>query len=196
MTQLLLIRHGQTDFNDEGRLQGQLDVPLNARGVEQARRMAQALKGAQIHAIYSSDLQRARATARELAEVTGLPVRIDPRLREVHLGEWQGKLAKDVQTAESDIYWQRRKYPAVVAPPGGETAIQVQERLLAAINDIVERHPAETAAIVSHGFAIAVTLAYFRDIPISQVWSLVPENGQIHVVEVDQLPVFNNDYQA
>jgi len=189
MTQLLLIRHGQTDFNDEGRLQGQLDIPLNKHGVEQARRTAQALKGAKIHAIYSSDLQRARATARELAEITGLPVRIDPRLREVHLGDWQGKLAKDVQADESDLYWHRRKYPAAVAPPGGETALQVQERLLAAISDIVERHPDETVAIVSHGFAIAVMLAYFRDVPMSQVWSLVPENGQIYVVEVDQLPV-------
>jgi 2,3-bisphosphoglycerate-dependent phosphoglycerate mutase len=84
MTQLWLIRHGLTDWNLEGRYQGQSDIPLNAEGLAQARRLAERLKGTSIEALFSSDLLRAYQTAKILGECLGLPVQADPRLREIH----------------------------------------------------------------------------------------------------------------
>ncbi len=185
MTRILLIRHGRTDFNDEGRFQGQLDPPLNAQGWEQARQTAAQLRHLGIQAIYSSDLQRARATAQALAEELGLPLNLDPRLREVHLGEWQGLLVEEVREREAHLFAQRRQNPASVAPPGGENAQQVQQRMLAALREIAARHPQGTVAVISHGFAIATVLAHVRQVPLGEVWSLVPQNGQVHTVEFE-----------
>jgi broad specificity phosphatase PhoE len=88
MTCLLLIRHGETDWNIEGRWQGQADVPLNQRGRQQAIDIARSLCHSDIHAIYSSDLQRAWHTAQVLARLKKLPIQPDTRLREIHQGEW------------------------------------------------------------------------------------------------------------
>ncbi len=177
MTRFILIRHGETDWNIEGRWQGQADVPLNARGREQAAKLARSLSETSIAAIYSSDLSRARETAERLAQVSGLQVCIDPRLREIHQGEWQGQLFTDIQAKYADEFHQRKKHPMSMAPPGGETAFQVRERVLGAIQDIGHKHLGRTVAIVSHGFAIAVLLAHYQNVPIEQVWDLIPENG-------------------
>jgi alpha-ribazole phosphatase len=186
MTRLILIRHGETDWNVEGRWQGHADVPLNASGRAQAEATARALAGRPICAIYSSDLERARGTAEPLARQTGWPVRLEPRLREIHQGEWQGLLVTEIEERYAEAFRSRRADPLHVAPPGGETALEVQARVLSAVQDILRAHPDETVVIVSHGFTLAVILAYYRDIPIEQVWELIPGNGA--VMEVEALP--------
>ncbi len=191
MTRLYLIRHGETDWNVEGRWQGQADVPLNARGREQAQRVARALRDVPFAAIYSSDLSRARETAEALARVVGLPVREDPRLREIHQGEWQGMLVGEIQARYAGQFARRRSDPLRVAPPGGETVAQVRDRVVRAVDEIIAKHPCETVAVVSHGFAIAVILAHFRHHPIDEVWEMIPENGAWQVIEVE--PEINGD---
>ena len=188
MTHFLLIRHGETDWNVEGRWQGQADLPLNQRGRQQAIDIAHTLRCTNIHAIYSSDLQRAWQTARELARIQKLPVQQDPRLREIHQGEWQGLLIADIRSRYKHEFQRRSDNPLQVAPPGGETALEVQERVLSAVSDIVIKHPDETIAIVSHGFVIAVARAYYMKKPIEEVWGLVPENGTIIKLDVHSLP--------
>jgi alpha-ribazole phosphatase len=177
VTRLILIRHGQTDWNVEGRWQGQADVPLNEHGREQATRMASALAGVRIAAIYSSDLKRARETAEVLAQFMGVKLKIDPRLREIHQGEWQGLLISDIQTKYAKEFQKRRENPLSVAPPGGETALQVTKRVSGAIEEISRKHPDETVAVVSHGFVIAAILMHYRKIPVEKIWDLIPENG-------------------
>lgn len=130
MTQLILIRHGETDWNVEGRWQGQADVPLNERGRAQAVQLAQELKDDGIDAIYSSDLIRALETAEKLSEATKLSVQIDRRLREIHQGEWQGMLVSEIQTRYADRFARRRDDPLHIAPPGGETVAQVKTRVI------------------------------------------------------------------
>jgi alpha-ribazole phosphatase len=186
MTRLFLIRHGETDWNTEGRWQGQADVPLNPKGICQATQIAQRLRSSGLNAIYSSDLVRARQTAQILADTVGRAVFVDARLREIHQGEWQGMLVSEIQERYAEEFQQRRDDPLSVAPPGGETTLQVQERVLSAVEEIRAKHPGETVAIVSHGFAIAVILAYCRDIPVTEVWGLVPQNGE--VLELGELP--------
>ncbi len=185
MTRLLLIRHGETDWNVEGRWQGQADVPLNSRGLEQASQVAQRLRMHEIQAIYASDLSRASQTAEALAKVTGRPVLVDTRLREIHQGTWQGMLVSQIQERYAEAFQQRRENPFSVAPPGGETAQQVQERVLHALECILADHPNDTVAVVSHGFVIAVILAYFENHAITKVWDLVPQNGQVLELEID-----------
>lgn len=178
MTRLILIRHGETDWNSEGRWQGQIDIPLNENGLEHARELAIELAREGIQAIYSSDLLRAIQTADPLAKRAGIPVNLDPRLREIHQGEWQGMRVEDIRVRYAERFQQRRANPLAIAPPGGETVLQVQERVYQSLDDILLRHPDETVAIVAHGFVIAVLRLRLENHPLEKVWSLIPPNGK------------------
>lgn len=178
MTHLILIRHGQTDWNAESRWQGQADVPINAHGLEQALRLASELAGAGIQAVYASDMQRALQTVEPLARLTGLPVCIDPRLREIHVGDWQGLLVSDIVARYGELFHSRKANPSAFAPPGGETLKQVQQRAYKVLDEILEQHPHDTVAIVGHGFVIALLRLRLEHQPVENVWQLVPKSGQ------------------
>jgi alpha-ribazole phosphatase len=184
MTKLILIRHGETDWNTQGRWQGQIDLPLNSHGREQANQIAQALSTAGISVIYSSDLSRAVDTAKSLGNLLGLMVQTDPRLREIHQGEWQGLSVIEINRRYAKAFQQRLSNPLGVAPPGGETAHDVRERVVQMMEQTLEKHPDDTVAIVSHGFTIAVILAHYNNIPFNKVWDLVPENASIQILEI------------
>lgn len=126
MTRLILVRHGETDWNVEGRYQGHSDVPLNARGRAQAARLAEALRGSDIRAIYSSDLARARETAEALAHATRLAVQHDPRLREIDQGDWEGMLFLEIHLSD----FARAGRPAVL---GGVLGVLLPVGLGAAV---------------------------------------------------------------
>ncbi len=177
MTRIILIRHGETDWNVEGRWQGQADVPLNSRGRQQAAQLAQSLADIGITVIVSSDLSRATETAEELARVTGLGIQLDPRLREIHQGEWQGQCISMIQANYSEALRLRQENPAAIAAPGGETAAQVLARVLGAVEEILLKYPNDTVAVISHGYAIALLIAYYRQVPIEEAWNLIPSNG-------------------
>ena len=133
MATLLLVRHGETDWNAEGRLQGHTDRPLNDYGREQARRLAEQLE--QIDAVYASDLSRARETAEIVAGRLGLPVVVDPDLREKDWGTWEGLTSDERLGVEYE----------------GETTEAHRDRVLAAVQRIAERHPGERVLVVTHG---------------------------------------------
>jgi broad specificity phosphatase PhoE len=204
MTTLYLVRHGETDWNLEGRWQGQADVPMNAHGRQQVTQVAEKLSNVPFTAIYTSDLQRAANTAYEIASTNGaLPspggqvwsppgVILDPRLREIHQGEWQGMLVQEIEARYAEDFKLRREDPLSVRPPGGESAQEVLERVVAAIADILAIHPQGNIAVVSHGFTIAVMLAHFYKISFDRVWELVPGNGDLTVLRIDQPSEFRN----
>lgn len=185
MTTLYLVRHGETDWNVQGRWQGQVDVALNERGRQQAQHSAEMLRSVPLVAIYSSDLMRAAETARAIARVNPAPLVLEPRLREIHQGEWQGLLVGEIEARYAEAYYQRRQNPLIVAAPGGETTQQVRERALAAVGDLLARHPQGNVAVVSHGFTLAVLITHFRQIPYERVWEQVPHNAEIIVLEVE-----------
>ena len=159
-TRVLLIRHGETDWNALGRWQGNAPVPLNEAGLAQARALATYLAAQpwRIDVIYSSPLPRARQSAQAIADALGLPVRTDDRLREVDLGDWQGLNRAEVEA------WDAERYAAYVpdwynvAPPNGESRRALQARARAAFDDITARHPGATIAIVSHGGTLGMLL--------------------------------------
>jgi len=178
MNRLCLVRHGQTDWNLEGRYHGQIDVPLNEYGRIQAGVLAKKLQGQSIAAIYSSDLQRAKETAAIISAAIHLPVRHEPRLREINQGEWEGQLVDVIKARYTELWQQRTLDPANVRAPGGETLGEVAERVIRAINDIVRLHPTGSVVIVSHGLALATIICKVRGIPIGQAYTMIPDNAE------------------
>lgn len=188
MAQVWLIRHGQTDWNVQGRWQGQTPdaPPLNATGVAQAHALAETLaqqaEQSAFQALYSSDLLRARQTAEIIALRLRLPVRLDPRLREVNLGAWEGMLGEDVAlryVAELD---ERKRNPVHSRPPQGETVFELAARVGQALDDIARGHPNGNVLVVSHGLAIATALCMANGMPLERVFDHLPDNATPHVI--------------
>ncbi|WP_119156948.1 histidine phosphatase family protein [Caldimonas tepidiphila] len=151
VTRVIAIRHGETAWNVDTRIQGHLDIPLNDTGRWQARRMAAALADAGIDAIYASDLSRAHATAQALADATGRPVVADTGLRERCFGSFEGRTFAEIeaQWPEEALRWRRRD--PEFGPPGGETLRGFFERVVATASRLAAAHPGQTVAMVAHG---------------------------------------------
>ena len=166
MTTLLLVRHGETDWNREQRWQGHSQTRLNEVGREQARRVAEQLDAVDV--VYSSDLARARETADILAVPLGLEVRLDARLRERRLGAWEGLTAEEIETAFADAH---RRWQAGEGA-GADDAEPFEDfgaRVRSFLEDVLRSHPDETVLVVGHGGPIRVIHAlatgkdYVRD---------------------------------
>jgi probable phosphoglycerate mutase len=155
VTTILLARHGETDWNRERRWQGHADQPLNELGREQARELAASLEGRAIDAIYASDLARAHQTALIVGERLELPVRADPRLREVDVGDWSGMTHTDI---DPDAL--RRWEAGEKAWNGGESYDEMGERVVAGVLAIAREHPDETLLFVTHGGSIRACRAH------------------------------------
>jgi len=158
MVRVILVRHGETEWNRDLRYQGKTDIELSPRGEEQARLLAERLAHQKIHAIYSSDLKRAWATAAAIAACHGLDVVAEPRLREMGFGVWEGLTHSEIQGRfpEEMVRWEAD--PLSETPPGGESMGQVVERVIETLRDIVRRHPGEVVLIVAHGVSLRALL--------------------------------------
>ncbi|HZW02320.1 MAG TPA: histidine phosphatase family protein [Anaerolineaceae bacterium] len=174
MTRLLLVRHGETAWNVEGRYQGQADPPLNERGQAQAAQLAGRLAGAGIDVIYASPLRRALQTAEAIARRTGAPVRTDPRLMEIHQGRWQEQLVTDIQANYPELFARWQADPWRSHPPEGESLTAVQQRVSAAVDDILAGHRGQTVALVTHRIPIGLIKMRFQDWDenITRAWEL------------------------
>lgn len=157
MTEFILIRHGETDWNRELRFQGQVDVPLNATGHEQARRLAGRLQseGVAAHHLASSDLVRTRQTAQPLLDALLPPLRIDgltdPDLREQDFGVVDGMRAQDIKAQYPEAWTQWLRFQADFGMPGGETTRQFHARAMAALYRLAQQHAGRTVVVVTHG---------------------------------------------
>jgi probable phosphoglycerate mutase len=152
MTELILIRHGETDWNRELRFQGQLDVPLNATGLEQARRVAERLAGESPQLLISSDLQRALQTARAVASrAQQLDPVLDAGLREQHFGVVEGLQVADIKARHPQAWDQWIRFEADFAFDGGESTRTFHARVQATVRALAQRHAGQTLAVVTHG---------------------------------------------
>jgi broad specificity phosphatase PhoE len=177
LTQLVLIRHGQTRWNREGRWQGQADPPLNAFGRRQAHRAAHALRGSGLDHLYSSDLRRALETAHIIGAELGLAVIPEPRLREINLGRWQGMLSIDIEAQYPDEFRRWHTSPLTTRPPDGEDVQTLAARVLEAISEIAQRHFGQRVGVVAHELPIAVVLAHVQGVDLAQLRALIPATG-------------------
>ncbi|HJX70200.1 MAG TPA: histidine phosphatase family protein [Dehalococcoidia bacterium] len=168
---LILVRHGETSWNQEGRIQGcRSDTELSERGKEQIRKVAQALRGQSITAIYSSPLRRAMDTAKAIAQALGLEVKVIPELRELDIGELEGLVEKELKGRYREFWEKWRGGNPSLHMPGGESLEELQRRAWQAIECIVGEHPDEVVAVTSHLFtnltiicqALGLDLRYMR----------------------------------
>ena len=193
MTELWLVRHGQTDWNQGNIVQGQQDIPLNETGIAQARQLAETLAGTRFDAIYASDLIRSRLTAQILAERLGLTVTLDPRLREIRQGVWEGHAISEILELYPEDFRRKNDDPTRPAAEGAEPASQVVTRMVQAANDLHARHKDQRLILVTHGFAIAALYCTAMDIPLSEVGRHIPENGTPVVLKLEkalELPAY------
>jgi len=149
-TVLVVVRHGETEWNVEGRMQGHLDIPMSARGMRQAQAVAGALASERIDAVYSSDLVRALALARTVAGRLGLDVTADARLRERALGVAEGLTDEELRLRHPEVHAPFRGQDADYAPPGGESTRERHERSVAVGREIAARHPGARVLVVTH----------------------------------------------
>jgi 2,3-bisphosphoglycerate-dependent phosphoglycerate mutase len=150
-TRILAIRHGETAWNKDARIQGQIDIPLNDTGLWQASRAAQALRDEDVHAVYASDLSRAHQTASAIASALGRNVSTHTGLRERCFGVFQGRTWAELEAGWPDDALAWRKRVPDYAPPEGESLLQLRERVLSTLDEIAARHLGQQIAVVAHG---------------------------------------------
>ena len=173
-TRIIAIRHGETTWNVDSRIQGHLDIPLSATGRQQAERLAGALRDEPITAIYASDLARAWETAQYIGQAHGLPVLKAIGLRERDFGDFEGKTFAEIELLlpEQSMRW--RKRDPQFAPQGGETLTDLRSRVMEAAERLAARHPGEQIALVGHGGVMDVLYraATRLDIQAPRTWTL------------------------
>jgi probable phosphoglycerate mutase len=197
-TRILLVRHGETDWNAAGRIQGHSDTPLNAAGRLQARRAAQRLAREPIRALYSSDLARAFETATIIGAPVGLTVVASPQLRERRYGEWEGLTSPEIQARypEQFAIWRARSTDFV--PPQGETRNELLTRALAELQTIARRHVREMVVVVSHGGLCYVLINHILGSVDGDRREFTFGNASIHTLDVtgDQWSVISMNETA
>jgi len=176
MTEIFIVRHGQTDWNLEGRIQGNLDIPLNFTGIRQSKVFAESIIAEHYDAVFSSDLQRAIQTARIIADWLQIPVISDMRLREVNHGAWEGMLIRDVRSHFNEEYVAFRSDQPGGRPPGGETLREASARIEAAVEEFAGRHPYGRFVLASHGLALAILRCRLNHAPLSLTHQFGLEN--------------------
>lgn len=183
MLHLLLVRHGETEFNAQRRYQGQMDVPLSDLGMHQAKRVAKRLADHKIDAIYASNLGRAMETARPIAEGCGLKVTPEPRLRELRFGVLEGLTFDEAQ----------EQYPDMVAawlddfnrpPDGAETIDAFHARCTSFLEDLKLKHDEQAVLLVAHGGSLSELLRVVLGLSRERRWYLELENASLSEVVI------------
>jgi probable phosphoglycerate mutase len=184
MKTLFLVRHGQTDWNIQGRFQGRCDVPLNPTGIRQTERAAQALARIHIDAVWSSPLSRATQTARIIAEPHRLSVDVLEDLTEICHGTWEGLKSDAVASRWPELLdrWHRKPEGVKMPGPGGESLGDVKERSVRALAQITDQ-TSEAAIVVAHDAVLKTMLCHLLDMPLSSFWRFRLENGSISVFD-------------
>jgi probable phosphoglycerate mutase len=174
-TRLIAVRHGETAWNVDTRIQGQLDIGLNDTGLWQARRVGEALADEPIAAIYASDLARAWQTALEIARPRGIEVQPEPGLRERAFGHFEGRTFADIDASmpEQARLWRTRD-PAFAPEGGGESLLDFRERVTGIASQLAQRHPGELVVLVAHGGVMDVLYraATRQELQAPRTWHL------------------------
>jgi broad specificity phosphatase PhoE len=189
MTQIILARHGNTSWNKDKIFQGSKDVPLDDLGREEAWAVAKWLKDETIHVVYTSPLSRARDTAIAIARHHDLKVLDLPGLADLSYGDWDGVPLKEVKVKYADLYHQWETAPQTVRFPNGETLAVLRTRALAAVEEVVQRHPDRTVLLMAHRAVNKVLIAAFIGLDNSNFWRIAQDTTAInrfHLVEDDR----------
>lgn len=183
-TKLILVRHGETDWNLNRRFQGISDIPLNEHGRVQAGYAREALKDVHLDAVYSSPLKRARETAEIICQEHSVPITTAPGLREQNVGVWEGLGYPEITERWPRKIEQWKNCPGQLTIPEGERMAEVQERAVATFWKIADAHPGETVLLASHMVCLSTILDYFSGVDLDDIWAHPIYNAGINVIEV------------
>lgn len=179
----ILVRHGETRYNKENRIQGWLDIPLTDTGKQQAERIAEELEGEEIDAVFSSDLTRAYETARRIAIRHSLKVVRHPELREVDQGEWDGLTVEEARGRYPEEYNSWVSSPSTARPPAGESLNDVQRRVVPLIEEM-KKEPYRAVVIVGHKVVNLIVRLWLEGAGVdNRIWDKLQNNCQMEVVE-------------
>jgi probable phosphoglycerate mutase len=184
-SRLCLVRHGETAWNAEGRVQGQLDVPLNQTGFAQARALARVLSKEAFSAIYSSDLTRARQTAQPIADLLKQKVVLNESLRERHYGAFQGMTYTEASERIPEGYARFKAKDPAYDFGTGESLSRFNERALACIHDLVEKHAGENLLLVTHGGVLEMVYRHATGRGLSTPRDFEIPNAALNRIEID-----------
>lgn len=179
----MLVRHGQSTWNEVHRIQGQLDPPLSAEGRAQAKRLGARLAGRRFAAFYASDLKRAMETAEEIATSVGMQPAPEKSLREIFLGDWEGLSTREIAERFPAEWARWSERPDWDVVPGGERASDFERRVNGALDAIAERHPAGEVLVVTHGGVIQVALHRVVGRPSHGLFPFKIQNASMSVLE-------------
>lgn len=182
MTQIYLVRHGQTQWNREEIFRGTADIPLNESGIREAHLAAESLKERAIKAVFSSPLARAKQTAEAIAGLHGLEVRIIEGLKDLCFGEWQGVSHQAVLERYPELFRQWLREPHRVTFPGGESLGAIQSRAVEAVKKVVLKHPEETIVMVSHRVVNRALICGLVGIDLSRFWQIGQDTTAINLL--------------
>ena len=182
MTKIILLRHGETEWNKLGKYQGQSDVALSEKGRQQAQALAQHFPVKSVQAVYSSDLQRARETAAIASAAFSCTVQTDSRLREFNFGDWEGLTYAQITERWPSAMKNFFQHPDILEVPHGETFQQLQQRAMEAVQEIVSNHEGETVVLAAHGAVNRTILAAVLHIPLQYIWSMRQDNTAVNIL--------------
>jgi broad specificity phosphatase PhoE len=185
MVRIVLVRPGATDYVQQGRIQGALEVPLSEEGAQEAARLSGELAGMGLDALYSSDSEHALQTAGAIA--TALGVRLKPleTLRNLDHGLWQGMLVEEVKRKQPKVYRQWQDQPESVCPPGGEMINDAQERVRTALTKVLKKHKGETVGLVVPEPLASLVRAYLEQSEVGDLWQAAAQHGTWEIIEVE-----------
>lgn len=176
VTEIILVRHGETDWNKEGIFRGRKDIPLNENGLRQAGRVASYLAKRKLDGVLSSPLSRALATAEIVARPHNLPVEVNSDLIDFNYGEWQGLTQKEAEEKYVELYRDWQSHPEQVTMPGGENLDEVRVRALWVVQNVIKLYPGGTVVIVTHDVVGKVIIYTLLGLDHSYFWNIRLDN--------------------
>jgi broad specificity phosphatase PhoE len=180
MTRIVLVRHGRTEWNKDQIFRGTVDIPLDDQGRKEAACARDWLRETVFHAAYSSPLGRAVETAEIILAPHGVAVRKLDGLADLNYGDWQGKTDEEVRKMYPDLHRQWREAPHTVVFPGGEGLAAVRKRSLAAVEEVVARHPEKTVLLAGHRVVNKVLIAALLGLDDSHFWEIGQDTAALN----------------
>jgi alpha-ribazole phosphatase len=189
-TNLVLVRHGETEWNRNSRYQGVVDIELNKKGKSQAEQLYNFLKDEKFDAIYSSTLKRAYHTIKNIAEYQNKDVITIADLMEINFGEWEGLTFSEIEEDYPDLAQKWAKDPTCCKPPEGEHIKEVEERVGKTIDRIIDENTDNKILIATHGGIVRIIIAYLLELPLSRIFSIEVDNVSVSRIKFyDHYPV-------
>jgi len=185
MLRMVLVRPGATDFDEQGRIKGTLDIPLSAQGANEVAQTVTELADVPLEVVYTAPCQCAEQTATAVATSHRTKVKTIEELRNLDHGLWHGKLIEEVRQCQPKVYRQWQDHPETVCPPGGETLGEAQERLRTGLGKILRKHRAGVIAVVVAEPAASLVRCFLEDTDLGNLWKAECDHGGWQWIEIE-----------